>query len=227
MNKPLRLAVLTGFLAILWPISVTASHNRDFFCGQATFRICGLDFIAPPGSAGNLLSFDLPEKYAIRTATVQCVFDSGTGYYKLINEDVASCVLRTCKPGAVTICNTSFDIKTEAHIGTIVKTEIPPSYLIASAAASPPSFSTECRLVKGVEQYEVTDASGVSCNIFPCQPATLNICGSTVTLASPAEMGAVIQAMTNDREPVTVQCLGSGGNRPVYQITDSSAVTCD
>ncbi len=209
------------------PVSVQAEPISNTFCGHTSMRICGITFTAQPGPIGTLLTFHLPEKYVIRTATVQCIGDHGRAYYKLLNDDVTSCALRTCRPGAVTLCNTSCDIPVESHIGDVVETKIPPEILIASAASSQPGFSSECRLVNGIERYQVTGTSGVSCNAFPCQPATLTICGEAVAIPTASEMGAVLQAVTNNNQPVTVQCIGSGGNRPTYQITDSSAVTCE
>jgi len=214
-----------GFLII--PAPVLAEHAQNTSCAQMTMQICGITFTAQSGSIGNLITFNLPEKYVTRTATVQCVSDHGNAFYKLTNEAVTSCALRTCPPSAVTVCNTSFPIKTKSHIGDVVKTAIPTDLLIASAASTKPSFLAECCLIDGVEQYHVSDTSGVSCNTFPCLPTTLNVCNATISLPIPAEMGAVFHTVTNGNQPVTVQCIGSGGNRPTYQITDSSAVTCE
>ena len=144
------------------------------------------------------------------------VSQGGVPYYAALNGTSINCALKTCDLGQANVCGVSVPIQAHASVDDVVSVNVPPRLLALSASAQ--QFSARCDIMNGLPQYGLADASTVSCNAFSCQPATLNVCGSSVALSTPSELGTVIQAVTDNNNSVTVQCFGSDGLAPHYQV---------
>ena len=191
-------------------------------CLQVAMQVCGTTFVVPGGTLGNLQTFPMPDRFQTSSFSVQCVTDGGYPYYRYIGNEV-SCALKTCGPMNVSVCGTSVPIETTASVGDIIETPIPAEILAANYQNPPPTISARCDMINGTPTYEVENDGGLSCNAFLCKPVTLGICDSSVTITEATALGTVLQATTQNNQPVTVECLGSQG-APHYVIT---AHTCN
>jgi hypothetical protein len=203
-----------------------ASRFSQGYCRAGTMPICGIQFNMPQSYPGLTTKLDLPARFANDSLSVQCIVDRTGANYQVIGDLKSLCALKPCKPAAVNVCNALIPVEIESALGTEHKVTIPASFLSGSRKSVLSTFNVKCSIDSEIPHYEVTNTSGVSCNDFPCEPTVLRICNNSVRISSYAELGQVIQTQTDKQQPVTVQCLGSGGNRPVYQITDRSQAVC-
>jgi hypothetical protein len=152
--------------------------------------------------------------------------------FKLLVTDTSSvtCALQKCEPSNVLLCQSSIPVPVETSINQATDVSVPPSLLADPSNTTNLSFTAQCADDdKGTPVYRVSDSSQVSCNLFPCQAATFDLCGLSVPVKGGAAMGTAFDLTMPPPfapDPFTVQCVGSNGRRPAYQLTDHSAVTC-
>lgn len=230
MDRFLPFFVIPFFLGCFSPSIAAETQTINVstldYCGAVSMQVCGITFNVPASGIGTTQNFTLPEKYATRNVVFQCIDQGGRPFFRLMNENVNSCKLRSCAPSVADFCGGALPINVAANVGDTVKVTVPQEYLSTAKAASPPVLTAQCSLINGVEQYQLTDAHRFSCSDLACAPTTLTINNCSVVLSSPADLGAVVHVATTDNQPVTVQCLGSGGTRPTYQIVDHAVVAC-
>lgn len=195
-------------------------------CPSGSMNVCGIDYRQRSGTVGTVLNYRLPDKYIVNTFSVQCVNYGGPSYYRLLNNDVLSCAIHTCKPTDITLCQHSFRIDSSAAPDDVVNLTIPADMLGEGYAPFPPSVKVRCVLDNGVAAFRAEGAGALSCSIFKCQPAKLTLCNETLAVPDVRETGAVLSLKTPRGETVNVTCLGSFGQAPHYVISDRAAVTC-
>ena len=195
-------------------------------CPAATLKVCGQNFTETSAPLGTVMTFNLPERFLNRTFAVQCVNNGGASFYQLTTPEVTACVVRSCQPGSIDYCGLPFSVPTATPVGETTKVVISPTDITKTLAASSPSLSVECVMEQGQTLYRASQNNSLSCNAFLCQAKTFTFCGHVINLPSTAEMGAVLRTTSTDGQAVTVQCLGSNGKAPQYQVTDRSALNC-
>lgn len=226
MNHRLLISIapLTLCLLSLSPLpSYAASPQKlDGFqpdlCTSTPMQICGVQFMIQPGTLGTIQTVTLPSRFQNRYASVQCISSRGRFYYRLA--DGANCALKTCEPGNVSLCNVAIPVASRMQIGDTVKVSIPTDLLNKEHAGSAPAFTARCIIDGETPEYKVDNAANISCNTFACKPNALEVCGSKVEITESAKLGTVMNLKTQSNIPVTVQCLASGGNAPVFTVTD-------
>jgi len=136
-----------------------------------------------------------------------------------------------CTGGMATICGASIPLPDISPIGNSASVHIPQTVLGDAYAANPNlSFVAECISdINGAPTYRTIDIDKISCAPFPCQTSTVRLCEASIPVRGGTPLGQVIHIdmpASSGKGNFTVQCVGSGGNPPVYQITDHSGVTC-
>ena len=227
MNKLPKILSIILALVIAQPcFAQNEAHQRIrsvpvVVCGQTNFQVCGNPFIIAGGTAGNVQSFAMPERYVIGQVSFQCVTDGLNAFYKILNTDVANCEIKSCAPGKVMICDNTIPVEQPAKYGDVVRVKIPDDLIDHTRTTASPTISAQCAGSDGAVNYKLVKNGGISsCNIFKCPPATLDACGSPVVIDVPMPMGSVIDATTQNNQPVRVQCLGSLNGAPHYVISD-------
>jgi len=196
-------------------------------CSPKSMTICGIPFALQPSSLGSVLTLHLPDRFVRQTVMVQCASHRNGFYYVLVNDSQQLCEQRTCKAASVMVCDTPLPVTQEMQIGKTAQIIVPQSLLAESKKRIASSFEVKCTMQNGSPQLAVVNTIGLSCNDFPCEPATLRICNDSVHVEPTSELGRVLQLVTQNKYPVTVQCVASGGQRPVYKVVDSSRVMCE
>jgi hypothetical protein len=196
------------------------TYNQNL-CPTVTMQVCGYSFTALAGAPGSAYTFNLPNRYVVTSVPVQCVTDGMSSYYKMTDTSAMSCILKTCKPTTIQVCENDIAIQAESAVGDVATQTLPPNLLASNASALAPGVSARCEFANGVAHYEF-DENSVSCNLFACKPARLTACGSSVTVAQQADLGAMFQAETDTHKLVTIQCLGSEGRAPRYIVFEQN-----
>ena len=196
-------------------------------CAPQVMNICGVSLMATPSPIGSVLTLNLPDRFVNRSVLVQCINKKEHNYYSIMGANQSICALKTCKPAAATVCNVPIPVEQEMQIDEVRKITVPATFLAASRKGVLSSFMVKCNLKDGQGTIETINSAGLSCNDFPCDPTVIKLCNQTVSMKDYGELGQVIKTASDQQKPVTVQCLGSVGNRPVYQITDSTQLGCE
>lgn len=144
----------------------------------------------------------------------------------------------SCHGGTTTVCGVPFALPTTTRVGDTATIPIPSYVLGTSFAANSGSmsnsdFSFAVKCVSdnnGGVSYQNVDVEKVPCNLFPCLPSTVALCGISIPVAGGTPIGGTIH-MTMPvpfvQNSFTVQCTGTGDKLASYEITDSSAISCD
>ena len=193
--------------------------------------MCGKNVAAPTLMLGGITSLTVPKPYLPQSFTAQCISINGQSSYQIINAADNLCTLPTCAAGSINVCGTRIPIDTAIQLGKSIKVTIPRNVLADSNNWSDLSFDAVCAdNGDAAPTYQMVAASAVSCNLFPCQDGKLRLCESMITVPGGLKLGDVMHLSMPppfQPEPFTVQCIGSQGNSPVYQITDHDHVTCE
>jgi hypothetical protein len=192
-------------------------------CQATNLQICGESFGAPLAVIGSLETFTMPDRFVANSVTFQCISDGYHVYYKVADNTVATCALKTCNPGHVSVCGTKvIPVPQQASVGDAARVDIPDALLAKNNPLPAPSLLVRCETQEGAAQYEYEDEGNLSCNIFACQGVQLSACGSTVTVPGPADLGTTLQVKTYDNRSVTVQCMGTEGLAPEFKVVDQN-----
>jgi len=197
------------------------------FCFANTVNICGDNYMLSPGPLGSMITVTMPDRFVRSMAMVQCVNNGGASYYSILQDAQPLCALKTCKPANVNVCGAMVPVEQEMQVGDGGKVSVPPDLLAESKKGVASTFTIKCELNERLPRYTVVNTSGLSCNNFGCDPVTLRLCRDSVVLGAAAELGQVIKTNSQKGKPVSVQCLASAGQRPVYKVVDSSYLMCD
>ncbi len=199
-------------------------------CLPTTLPICGTSVSLPAAPLGYATSLTVPPPYLSQAFTVQCLSNGISAGYVITDASAVSCALVPCMDQNVRICGRDITVPGGTSVGSSIKMNVPVSYLAAPSPFVHPAFTVQCAYTGGNEPiYQLTDASGVSCNLFSCPSTQLKVCGASVPIEGGLALGERIDLNAPPPyvpDPFVVQCLGSEGKAPVYQITDSSALTC-
>jgi hypothetical protein len=188
-------------------------------CTPTRLQICGVTINLPGAPQGGLIPLTLPDRFMTNAVSVQCATVYGTTSFHVINPELINCAIRTCAPTNLTICENNVPITAAGTVGDVLQIPLSPD-LVVMDAPSPPIVNARCALVNGEAHYVSDNADNISCNLFLCQPARLKICGSTAVINETARLGAVGRVLTESGQPVTVQCLGSGGHAPQFMVIE-------
>jgi hypothetical protein len=136
-----------------------------------------------------------------------------------------------CQGGAATVCGVSIPFTDATAVGDSVTVHVPASVLGDSYSAnSNLHFTARCdgNAYDGAA-YRIIDADKISCNSFPCPSSSVRLCDTSIDIPGGTPLGGVVQMNMPPpfgKNSFTVQCVGSGDNPPVYQISDHANVTC-
>jgi hypothetical protein len=116
-------------------------------------------------------------------------------------------------------------------LGSYAVVHIPTSVLVNNASADPNlTFNAACvGDGNGGIIYSMNDVQNISCNLFPCQSLTVQICNTSLTIPGGTAMGGIIHVAMPPpyaMNKFTAQCVGNSGNAPAYQVTDERSVSC-
>ena len=193
-----------------------------YLCGQ----LVAVPFVMPVGETVDLA---LSAPYKNEAFTVVCAdFASGPAY-EIPNADAFRCEAPHCGDGTVELCGQSVAVPGDTAIGGDVTVAVPIGNLVNGSQAAPPTFTARCDN-PDAPAYHVTDASAVSCNAFPCAASVVSLCGAAIPVQGGAAMGQVLNlAMPAPYrpDPFSVECVGSSGAPPSYQLIEHDAVSCN
>jgi hypothetical protein len=210
--------------AALAETSADQSYSYGNVCSGTNIQICGMQISIPQGNVGFFYTYTLPKRFQAQELIFQCISEwKNAPYYKLNGDPKTMCDLKTCRSGTVSVCGVEVDIKAEISIGKTTKLDFPKGYL-ATNIENPPDIYAECKLVDNSGRYEIKDEYKVSCNVFACRPTKLEACNSSIVIPNSANLGAVLQLQTVDHRPVTVQCLSTNAQAPLYTAVDCTGV---
>jgi len=136
-----------------------------------------------------------------------------------------------CEGGSITVCSATIPIPGMTPVGGKATVHVPASVLGGAYDANPNMLiDVQCvGDIYGAVTYQPLDLDRISCDHFPCQASSVRVCDVSVPVPGGTPLGGVVQMNMPTpyvKSSFTVQCVGSAGNPPVYQVTDHSAVTC-
>lgn len=137
-----------------------------------------------------------------------------------------------CQGGSVSVCGVSIPFPDKTPLDTSVIVHIPADVLGDSYSAnSNLNFTVECLDDRnGGASYQAVNVEKISCNAFPCQTSTVRLCDTSVSVPGGAPLGGMVHLTMPppfSKTAFSVECIGSGDNPPVYQITDRAGVSCN
>lgn len=197
-------------------------------CVGANISMCGQSIPLPNQALGYSATLSVPSPYVHQPFTVQC---TSTGY-QIVDASAVTCTLLTCPVSSISLCGASIPVPGGTTIGASVTVPVPVSALADPSSALPNlSLTAQCMDDgNGGTAYQVTNDSSISCNLFPCQDSKVRLCETLIPVAGGMPLGGVLHFTLPPPfapEPFTIQCVGSQGIQPMYQLTDVSAVTCN
>lgn len=199
-------------------------------CVNGSVTICGKSVPAPAGPIGAVANLTVPFPYVPQPFMAQCLAVGGVPAYRIVDATQVSCEVQTCAPSEVTICGARIGILSSVKVGQQIKVQVPSSSLGNAASAYAPEIRARCAEgANGTATYRVENESEISCNQFPCQTANVRLCDTAIEIPGGSPSGSVLTlAMPPPYHPdrFVVQCLGTMGRQPVYQIIDHEGVTC-
>jgi hypothetical protein len=229
----MRRAFVSGVLlaAFAFPAAAAdAASETQLFCPDGTVSICGLNVPVSSMPFGSSVILTMPAPYLHQPFTVVCEKSDNSLYYQISDSSAVTCAPQVCPISKVELCGSAIQVPGGTFIGNTIDVPVPPSVLTDPSKGKGLSFTVQCT-DRGNNDivYQITDASDVSCNLFPCRNTTVNLCGISVPVNGGKPMGAAINlTMPPPFKPdtFTVQCVGSEGTPPSYQLTDTSGVSC-
>lgn len=197
-------------------------------CPAGSINVCGKSLPVPSSQLGLNFTMRVPSPYQHQPFSVQCMGMDvrGTPIYQIVNNAAISCALETCQPASVSICGVEIPIAATTNVGEEISTPIPQ---LLFGDTSPKNIKVQCIDNGTSGTYQLADNLGFSCNAIPCGYAKLQLCNSALFVPAGATLGTVLNMTMPSPftpDPFKVQCLGSNGNAPSYQITDHSDVSC-
>lgn len=200
-------------------------------CAPTTVSLCNaainIPFIGVPGS---LYTVAMPSPNQDKAFSVQCVNLGSVSVYQIVSPETIACAVPRCPSSAVSLCGASIPLNAGASVGETLEVPLPASVLGANSTYNHPSFKAACIAnPDGTAKYQISDVSGVSCNVFPCADTSVRLCETSVPIKGGANLGDVLHLTMPapfNEDPFDVSCVGTLGQQPVYQVTDSSGITC-
>ncbi len=212
---------------------VAAPNNTAWWpiCPTSTVTACGHNIVVPGTAAGTSVELVLPSPFVHQHFWAHCVANNypitATSTAALM-VDQPSCILQTCQNDTVTICQHAINVAGGVSVGATEEVAVPTDMLADSS--NHPSFSVQCvEDAQDKTSYQIADDSSVSCNAFPCPMAELQVCDTLITIKDRNPIGTVLNLKMPppyNPDAFSVECLGSGGNSPTYQLLDISGVSC-
>jgi hypothetical protein len=204
--------------------------SRDLYdCIASTVKICGVEAPVPAEHRGFQAFLVVPSPYVHEHFTAECVMNGNTGTYQITDESSVTCTKNVCAASAVEACGNSIAVPSGTAVGESIEVAVPSPTNPAPTRGSP-KIKVECGdNSPSLPTYHVVDELGLQCSDFPCPAATLDVCHSPVVVPAGAAMGET-KDMTMPApfapDHFTVQCHGTNGTGPVYEVTDSSKLSC-
>ncbi len=200
------------------------------FCPGTPIGICNKTVWAPSTYMGGQETLYVPSPYQHDSFSVLCTSVNGQPGFIILDNANVTCAPLICAAADVQICGVSIPVPGGTVMDKNIEVEVRPGLLADPVNSGNPVFTAQCvDDGNGGSIYRVTDDSQVSCNLFPCAELDLELCGSSVHVQGGSKLGDVLNLNMPPPfapEPFTIQCVGSNGTAPAYQITDHSAVTC-
>lgn len=219
-----------GYEIKILSVTKEVSQSRTVTaCPPSVVSICDQRFSIQSLPWGATTSVFLPEFFVNQEVKMQCQKSNvvkGKFFFKAIGIRDKICELKVCKGGKVNICNAQIDLKDELTVFQSKKVSIPSQYFVESRKNYPHNAEVVCGFENKDVVLQVSKVDGISCNEFPCVPTAFEMCGTKINVPREAELGQTFSVKTERGEPVTVQCAGSLGQRPAYQVIDRSNVQC-
>lgn len=198
------------------------------FC-TGGISLCGITVSAPTLTIGAVTAITQPLPYQHLSFTVQCLIQNGLPTYQIINAPNPACQLESCYPSTLSVCGTDVAIPQTTPLGKQTTVTIPVNELGPAKASNSFHITAQCVDDGSGTHYQVANGTGFSCSQFPCADSQIQLCGSSIPVPGGAAMGTILHMNMPQPfapDPFTVQCVGSQGNAPTYQIVDHDAVTC-
>lgn len=200
-------------------------------CINSSVTICGKTMPVPAGPIGAVANLTAPFPYLPQTFTAQCLAINGVPSYRIIDATQVTCELQSCAPSDVTICGAPVNVPASAKVGNALKVPIPPSMLANPATSYNMALRVRCgQGPNATATYRVENEAEISCNQFPCQTSNVRLCNAAIEVPGGSPLGSVLTlTMPPPFAPdqFAVQCLGTMGRQPVYQIIDHAYVSCN
>ncbi|MFY9288991.1 MAG: hypothetical protein WAO98_10880 [Alphaproteobacteria bacterium] len=213
-----------NLLALPWDICAK-SAGQVRLCGQL-FNLNKLRaaraFANDPGTA----VFTMPEPFVPDRFFVSCAGNSVFPNLTIAAPDV-SCRYQPCKDMTATICGRDFQVPGEVEMDKMTSL----SWLQNPTDARDANtiFKAQCTIENGERVYAV-DMKGMFCSQLPCPEGKIRLCDTDILVPEGTAAGAIIDMVMPEPfvpDPYVVQCLGSGGKAPTYQLVDHINVSCE
>lgn len=231
-------ALVVSAATSAWPAMGAEGHSPPGFgtiplapyslqqCAPGNVSICGQTVGLPNTALGYSLVQTVPSPYVHQPFTVQC---TSTGF-QITDISSVSCMPLRCPASEITLCGAPVAVPGGTAIGNSIPVPVAVSVLADPSSYSDLSFTAQCvDDGSGAAVYQIADSSGISCNLFPCQNANIRLCDTDIPVNRGTPLGGILHLTMPPPflpEPFTVQCVGSEGKAPVYQLTDVAAVSC-
>lgn len=200
-------------------------------CVNSSVTICGKKVPVQAGPIGAIVNMTVPFPYVPQTFTTQCLAVGGIPAYRIVDATQVNCELQTCAPSEVSLCGAKVDILSATKVGNLLKLQVPPSILSNPGSNYVPTLQVRCAEGQnGIAAYFIENEIEISCNQFPCQTSNVRLCDTAVEVPGGSPLGTVLTlTMPPPFQPdqFAVQCLGTMGRQPVYQIVDHEYVSCN
>jgi len=222
-----RLSLVIFLLYAGTSSAVLAQDTVGGVCLNESVSVCGKTVAVPPLGLGAITALTTPSPYMHDTFIVQCLSFGGILAVQIADSHAVTCNLQRCSPSAVSICGISVPVSGGTVVGNKESKTVPAAML----ADQTQNFSFDVHCVDNGNEpfYQVDNSSEVSCNAFPCRDTTVELCGVSIPVAGGMSLGAVknIAMPQPFHGDFAVECVGSGGNPPAYQIIEHDNVSCD
>jgi hypothetical protein len=212
------------------PSVVVVPYGTIFSCVESSVMICGRPVLVPASAIGTTVALSVPAPYQHQPFAARC--DNYNGYigYQIVDNSNVTCSLQVCPASNVSLCGAQIPVPAGINEGSKVDVQIPAKYLSTAAFGVTPTFTAQCvENETGAPVYQISDSPQVDCNIFPCPDSKVRLCDTDIPITGSTPIGGVANLRMPSPfapDPFTVECVGSGGNAPTYQLIDHSAVSC-
>lgn len=202
--------------------------NNLAVCPAQTTQICGVTVDLPETNINQIATVILPSPLVHHPLRVDCLVEparSGSPFFQIV--DSLPCEYQSCTQQTIEICHRPVPIFENLPLNARRTVEVPPNFLSPTAVNSKQSFTVSC-LYQGGDRplFEISDQGNVSCGDFLCPDTTLTFCQKSIFIPGGQSMGSTTDVKVDDLGVVEVQCIGSNGAEPKYQIIDTSQANC-
>jgi hypothetical protein len=199
-------------------------------CLGTVISVCGQNMVVPSATTNASIELIIPSPYVHKHFFAYCSSFGNNIPTASFVYNLQTCELPTCGAGSVTVCQHDLAIPAGVTVGSSKLIQIPQTMLAKNTTYGPQSFDVQCiEDPHDKSSYQISDDSSVSCNAFPCPAAELRVCDMPIDIDGGKAIGDVLNFQVPapfKPDPFKVECLGTLGQPPSYQLVDSSNVHC-